>query len=119
MAYLELSMFIGGFCLMVGAGAFLVRMWIRVARRTDRQDLQGGRLDLYMLCVWSGLLLVQFANILQHVQFDGTYRLSSLTLAATAAVVFVCGICAGRLLLRAELRRYEGRRDELDRAAGP
>ena len=111
MEFLELIIIIGGLCIMVGAGAFLIRMWIRVAKQRNGQDLRGGRLDLYMLCVWSGLLLVQFANILRHAQFDGTFRLSPLTLPATGAVIFVCGICSGRLLLRRELRWHKEERE--------
>jgi hypothetical protein len=83
----------------------------------DGQDLRGGRLDLYMLCVWSGLLLVQLAEILRHMQFDGTFRLSTLTLAATGAVILLCGIGAGRLLLRRELRWYREKREETSRTA--
>jgi len=123
MAHLELIMMIGGICIMV-ASTYVLPGAINATQRAatsfvPMDGLLGWRFDLYWGCVWSGLLLVQVANILGHVRPDGTFQLSSLTLAATAAVLLLCGICAGRLLLRAELRRYEGRRDEPDRAASP
>ena len=69
-----------------------------------RQRDNGLRLDLDLGLVWIGMLLVQAGNILLHRDSAGIH-VSSLTLVATAGTVFVCGACAGRLLLRAELRR--------------
>lgn len=105
---------IAGICVMVGAFEFLLKPALSAAKRERRL---GGRQDLYMGCFWTGMLLVQAANILQHIQPDGTYKISALTLEGTAASVLFCGMLAGRLLLRGELRRFKKKREELDRAA--
>jgi hypothetical protein len=117
------AMMIGGICVMVGACAFLLGTALRALRRGGGQDLRlmddhpGARLDLYMAFVWGGMLVVQISNILFHKQPGGAYNLSSLTLAATAGDVFACGVFAGRLLLRREMRWYKEKREEQSRAA--
>ena len=54
-------------------------------------------------------------KILLHAEPGGTYKLSSLALAATPGNIFVCGVFAGHLLLRREMRWYEEKRDEQSR----
>jgi hypothetical protein len=101
---------IAGLCLAVGACAFLLATQVWTAQRAGGQDVhfdsaqRGGRLDLYMAAVWSGFLVVQASSVFRHMQPDGTLNLSSLSLAAFAADVFICGGFAGRLLLRREMR---------------
>src|SRR6185312_17294409 len=99
---------LAGIGLALGACAFLIAAQLR-----DKQASQdpvaanarrARRLDLYMGVVWSGFLLVQISNILHHRQPDGAMTFSSLSLAAFASVVFLCGGFAGRLLLRREMR---------------
>jgi hypothetical protein len=109
---------IAGLCLIVGACAFLVGIALKTVRQAGGQDLRlldphpGGRLDLYMGAVWSGMLLVQASSVLRHMQPTGTFNLSWLSLAALAGDIFVCGGFAGRLLLRREMRWYKEKRDE-------
>ena len=104
---------LAGIGLALGACAFLIAAQLR-----DKQAGQdpvaanarrARRLDLYMGVVWSGFLLVQISNILRHRQPDGAMTFSSLSLAAFAGVVFLCGGFAGRLLLRREMRLAEER----------
>lgn len=95
---------------------------IWTALRASGQELllakrnNGLRLDLYLGLVWSGMLLVQAGNILLHRDADGFRHISSLTLVATAATVFVCGAFAGRLLLRLEMRRHRAAQEDQSRA---
>jgi hypothetical protein len=104
---------IGGVAMALGACAFLVMTQLKSIKQGAR-DLEparrGERLDLYMAIVWSGFLLVQISSILHHVQSDRTFKFTSLSLSAFAAVVFICGGFAARLLLRREMRLYEERR---------
>jgi hypothetical protein len=109
---------IGGVGLAVVACACLVRVQLKSVKQAGGQEVhleptrRGERLDLYMAIVWSGFLLVQVTNILHHIQNDGSFRFTSLSLSAFAAVVFVCGGFAARLLLRREMRLYEAKRVE-------
>lgn len=111
------AVMIAGICLAVGACAFLLTTQLRIAKQAGGQDAhlesarRGERLDLYMGAVWSGFLVVQITNIFHHIQLDGTIKLSSLSLAAFAAVVFVCGAFAGRLLLRRQMRLDKEKRE--------
>ena len=99
------------------ACAVLLGIALKAVKRAGGQDLRlldphpGGRLDLYMGIVWSGMLLVQASSILRHMQPTGTFNLSWLSLAALVGDVFVCGGYAGRLLLRREMRWYKEKRD--------
>jgi len=95
-----------GLCILVGACAFLVVTWLKAVRRGSdyRRPENSLRLDLFMAIVWSGMVLVQLANVLFHREPNGTFALSSLALAAAGSQLLVCGIFAGRLLLRWELR---------------
>ncbi|HEY1506305.1 MAG TPA: hypothetical protein VGF92_18515 [Stellaceae bacterium] len=102
--------------------AFIVGKSIRATLRADRQELRrigedrGQRLDLYLGLVWSGMLLVQASSVLRHMGPGGSYDLSSLAAAATAGNIFVCGVFAGRLLLRREMRLAKERREVQSRA---
>jgi hypothetical protein len=112
------ALMIAGICVMVGGCAFLLATGLRAARRAGDGDFRliddrpGGRLDLYMGLVWSGMLLVLGSNVLLHTGPGRSYNLSALTLAAAAGNILVCGVFAGRLLLRHEMRRCEERREE-------
>jgi hypothetical protein len=114
---------IAGICLSVGACAFLIRAQLRSAKRAGAQDIhlenarRAERLDLYMGAVWTGFLVVQTTSIFHHVQLDGTFRFSLLSLSAFAAVVLICGGFAGRLLLRREMRLDKSKREERNAAA--
>jgi hypothetical protein len=121
MVFVE-AMMIAGLCIIAGAAGFLLVNGLKARRGAGGQDLladeqRGARLDLYMCFVWSGMLLVQASNILLHRDPGGTYHLSSLTLAATAGQILACGVFAGRLLLRRELRWIKEKRDEQSRAS--
>jgi hypothetical protein len=112
------AMTIAGLCLIVAACAFLLGITLKTVKQAGGQDLRlvdphpGGRLDLYMAAVWSGMLLVQASSIVRHMQPAGTFNLSGLSLAALAGELFVCGVFAGRLLLRREIRWYKEKRAE-------
>jgi hypothetical protein len=104
------TIIIAGICVMlVGAGALLFA-GLR-AKRTGAP--MGTRLDVYMACVWTGMLMVQMSSIVLHWEPAAIYHLSPLTLSATAANIFVCGIFAGRLLLRREMRLQKERQELL------
>jgi len=62
-----------------------------------------------MSVVWTGMLLVQASSLLLHLELDGSRKLPQFSLMPTAAVLFICGVFAGRLLLRRELRLAERR----------
>jgi hypothetical protein len=112
------ALMIGGLCIMVAAGAFLLRTALRAARRADEQgfrrmdDHPGGQLDLYMAFLWSGMLLVQGSNIVLHLQTGSIHNVSLLAWMGTAGDIFICGIFAGRLLLRREMRWHKEKREE-------
>lgn len=114
---------LAGICLSVGACALLVTAQLRTAKQAGAQDVhlesaeRSERLDLYMGAVWSGFLVVQATSVFHHVQRDGTIKFSWLALAAFAAVVFICGAFAGRLLLRRDMRSEKKRREERNAAA--
>lgn len=104
------ALLIAGMCVMVVC-AFIVGRMIWTTLRADGEELRlrninndGRRLDLYLGLVWTGMLLVQASSILRHVQPGGIQNLSTLTVAATAGDIFICGVVAGRLLLRREMR---------------
>jgi hypothetical protein len=109
------DLMLAGIGLMLGACALLIAAQLRdkpagqdpVARNARRAL----RLDFYLGLVWSGFLVVQIGSILHHVNPDGTMRFSWLSLTAFAAVVFICGVSAGRLLLRRELRLAKERHE--------
>jgi hypothetical protein len=112
-----------GLCLIVGACAFLLGITLKTVRQAGGQDLRlldphpGARLDLYMGIVWSGMLLVQASSVLRHMQPTGTFNLSWLSLTALAGDIFVCGVFAGRLLLRREMRWSKEKRETRSHAA--
>jgi len=105
------TVMIAGLCVAVTACAFLLVARLRSARQSAEPDIhlastrRSARLDQYMGMVWSGFLLVQGAQIFNHLRPDGTAQLSLLSMGAAAGVVFVCGGFAGRLLLRREMRQ--------------
>jgi hypothetical protein len=109
---------IAGLCLIAAMGAVLAGAWWKAFKQGHGPDLhldyprRGTRLDLYMTLVWSGMLLVQASNVLLHVQDGSTHNLSRLSWTGLAASIFVCGVFAGRLLLRLEMHRYNETRDE-------
>jgi hypothetical protein len=117
------TVMIAGLGLAIGACAFLIWTQLRDAKQTGEQDVllanirRGERLDLYMGIVWSGFLLVQVTNIFHHIDPGGTFQLSSLSLAAVAGDLFVCGGFAGRLLLRREMRLINEKRTERNETA--
>jgi hypothetical protein len=117
MVFLDAVM-IGGIGMAVVACACLIRMQLKSLKQAGGHEVhleptrRGERLDLYMAIVWSGFLLVQVTSILHHIQSDGSFQFTSLSLVAFAAVVFVCGGFAARLLLRREMRLYEEKRGE-------
>lgn len=82
------------------------------ARAGDLAGPPGGILDLFMIFVWGGMALMQAANIILHKQSHELYKVSALTWAGSAAVLFMCGGFVGRLLLRLELRRYRQKRED-------
>ena len=122
MDFLDVVM-IAGICLSVGACAFLITAQLRTAKRTGAQDVhlenarRGERLDLYMGAVWAGFLIVQATSVFHHLQLDGTIEFSLLSLAALAAVLFICGAFAGRLLLRREMGLNKKQREQQNTAA--
>lgn len=73
--------------------------------------------DVYLALVWSGILMVQLSNILHQAESGGSFRVTPLMGIGTAAVVFICGAYAGRLMMRLEMRRYNSKRDEQAREA--
>ena len=73
--------------------------------------------DVYALLIWSGMLLLQISNILNHAEPGGFYRVVPLMWVGTAAVVFSCGLHAGRLMMRLEMRAHKAKRDEQAREA--
>ena len=101
---------------LIAARAIWITLHASGGELLRRQRDNGLRLDLYLGLVWLGMLLVQAGNILLHRDSAG-FHISSLTLVATAGTVFICGACAGRLLLRAELRRL--RATDGDETAAP
>jgi hypothetical protein len=108
------TLMVAGICVMIGGCAFLLATVLRATKSagSDFRPMDyhpGGRLDLCMGLVWSGMLLMLASNVFLHSGPGRTYNLSGLTLAATAGNIFVCGIFAGRLLLRREMRRHEER----------
>jgi len=117
------AVMIGGICLAGGACAFLLATQLGIAKKAGGQDVhlesarRDERLDLYMGAVWSGILVVLATNIFHQIQLGGTFELSLLSLAAFAAVVFICGAFAGRLLLRREMRLDKEKREERNGAA--
>lgn len=110
------AMLVVAMCVIIGC-AFVAGRTIWATIRADRQelrrisDVRGQRLDLYMGLVWSGMLLVQASSILRHMGPGGSYNLSSLAVGATASNIFVCGVFAGRLLLRREMRLVKEKRE--------
>lgn len=112
-----------GLCVMVVCVLILGRaLWTGL--RASGQELllrrrdNGLRLDLYLGLVWSGMLLVQVGNILLHTDSGGLHNVSSLALLGTASTIFVCGACAGRLLLRLEMRRHKKTHRDLSGVPG-
>ena len=93
--------------------AFLVVMELK-ARRSGGQSYhqRAARLDWYMSFVWSGMFLVQLSSILLHWEPGAIFHVSPATWVATAGSIFGCGVFAGRLMLRWEMRLYEERRDK-------
>lgn len=104
------TIIIAGICVMlVGAGALLF-----TGLRAKRAGApMGTRLDVYMAFIWTGMLMVQMSSIVLHWEPVAIYHLSPLTLSATAGNIFVCGIFAGRLLLRREMRLQKERQEFL------
>jgi hypothetical protein len=70
-----------------------------------------------MGAVWAGFLIVQATSVFHHLQLDGTIEFSLLSLAALAAVLFICGAFAGRLLLRREMGLNKKQREQQNAAA--
>jgi len=112
------AMLIAGLCLIVGASAFILGAMLKAARQARRHDRhfvdprRGERLDIYLGTLWIGMLLLQFSSLLRHMQPPGIFNLSRIALAGFGSAVFVCGVYAGRLLLRLEIRRSEQRSEE-------
>lgn len=101
---------IGSISMMVVAGVFLLRTKFRGAGGRGRRPTDGylsWELDLWMALFWMGMLLMQLSQIWLHWDPIWIYHLSPLTFAATACALFACGVFAGRLLLRLEIRRYQ------------
>jgi uncharacterized membrane-anchored protein YhcB (DUF1043 family) len=122
MTFLEV-MGTAGLCLTVVAGAFIVRAGLKAAKQRAEQYRQlpevypGMMVDAYMVLLWSGTLMTQVSNILLHVESGGIYRVVPLMWIGTASVLFMCGLFAGRLLMRLEMRAYKAKREEQAREA--
>jgi hypothetical protein len=101
---------IAGICVMVIGAAALLFSGLKAKRAGAPM---GTRLDVYMACVWTGMLMVQMSSIVLHWDPVAIYHLSPLTLSATAGNIFVCGVFAGRLLLRREMRLLKERQELL------
>lgn len=114
---------IAGIGLMVVASALLVPVGLKAAKRRAEhyrqlpKEYPGLTGDVYLLLVWSGMLIVQISNILLHAEPGGIYRVVPLMWVGTAAAVFICGLYSGRLMMRLEMRAYKARREEQSREA--
>jgi hypothetical protein len=108
------AILMAGFCVMIAGAAFLFIFGLKARRRNALMEFHSsGQFDLFMLFVWGGLLLVQFSSILLHWDPGATRNLSSLSWTGTGSTIFVCGVFAGRLLLRLEMHRYKEKREGL------
>jgi hypothetical protein len=119
MAFVQ-AMMTAGLCVLVGAAGFVLVTAVKRVRQPGglrlTDDQRRVRLDWLMAVIWSGMLLVQIGNVILHQDPGGTYHLTSLTLVATGGEIFVCGVFAGRLLLRQELRRLKEKDEAQNRA---
>jgi hypothetical protein len=115
------ALLIAGICVILACafllGTVLWAAWRSGGQELRRTDDRGRRQDLYLGAVWSGMLLVEASSIFRHIEPGGSYNLSSLTVAATAGEIFVCGVFAGRLLLRREMRWYKEKRPAQSRVS--
>ncbi|HTK80088.1 MAG TPA: hypothetical protein VL286_06565 [Rhizomicrobium sp.] len=98
-----------GVCVAVAACVVLAVKQLRSSKE-EASVRRGARLDSYMAVVWSGFLLVQGSEIINHMRPDGRADLPLLSLAAAGSVAFVCGAFAGRLSLRQEMRLDDEKR---------
>jgi hypothetical protein len=98
----------------IAVGVLAVR---RAGGQVPSFDNPGWRLDLSMCFVWGGILLVQLSNILIHKESGAIHNISAFGWAGTAGDIFICGVFAGRLLLRREMKPCKDKQDERGRDA--
>ncbi len=98
---------IAGFCLCIAGVVLSSRQYLLGAKPAGRQGdrvadryMNGVRQDLYQGTVWLGIAFMLVSQIAQQLGRGAPANELILSLAAGAATVFSCGLCAGRLVAR-------------------
>lgn len=102
---------VAGLCLVVAGVLLSCRQYLLSARslrksgdRAPDRYIDGVRHDLYQGAVWLGVALILVSQIAQQLERGAPVQEMALSLAAGAGMVFICGLYAGRLMLRRQLR---------------
>ena len=104
---------IAGICICLAGLAFGLRLRRRMVRHIRQYKVSavgaariyGAGLDWCQLALWFGIALVLVSQLVQQVQRGEAANRLTLSMASSAAMIFVCGMFAGRLMLRAQQRR--------------
>jgi hypothetical protein len=117
------DLLIAGVCLVVVAAALAIPAGLRAAKQRAEhyrqlpEEYPGLMGDVFGALIWSGMLMIELSSILLHAEPGGIYRVVPLMWVGTAAAVFICGLFAGRLMMRWEMRAYKAKREEQAREA--
>ena len=107
------GLMIAGICLILFALALGLWQQRRIVRHVNQYKVsaaEAGRVygagrDWCNLALWFGIALVLVSQLVHQVQRDEAANRLTLSMASSAAIIFICGMFAGRLMLRAQQRR--------------
>ena len=102
---------IAGFCLCITGAMLSFRRYLPSAKsvgpqgdRAPDQYTNAIRQDSYQGTLWLGVALMVVSQVVQQMERGAPADELAFSLVAAAAMVFICGLYAGRLMLRRQWR---------------